>query len=349
MSMGLRLTEKWMQRALWLVAFVFAGFLIGLGQQVVENLADLAPVPSAEALIEPTKLASVKAEMKAANDANDAASEALEQAEHAHQAAEANTASAKDAFQNWIATRKATVSPDQDPEVIARTHGLDKLVAEERKALAAVELQKKAMLDAKQQAKRADDVYRTLLGPAERQVGEIEERAERKVFYLRIGVTIPLLMVAGWLFRYKRNSTYWPFAWGFIFFALFAFFVELVPYLPSYGGYVRYGVGIVLTVLGGRYAIRWLQGWRERQKVTEALPEQERRTTMRYDAALQRIGSSLCPSCERATNFHDASLGHCPHCGIGLFDCCPACKTRKNAFLRFCFSCGTPANASLAD
>jgi predicted RNA-binding Zn-ribbon protein involved in translation (DUF1610 family) len=187
------------------------------------------------------------------------------------------------------------------------------------------------------------------LRPAEQQAYAVALKAARKVFLFRLGVTLPLLIVAGWLFKYKRNGTYWPFTWGFIFFALFAFFVELVPYLPSYGGYVRYGVGIVLTVLGGRYAIRWLQGWIERQKAAEALPDQQRRTGMRYDVAMQRIGKNVCPSCERATNFEDETLGHCPHCGIGLFDRCPACRSRKNAFARFCFSCGTPANASLAD
>jgi predicted RNA-binding Zn-ribbon protein involved in translation (DUF1610 family) len=112
---------------------------------------------------------------------------------------------------------------------------------------------------------------------------------------------------------------------------------------------VRYGVGIVVTVIVGRYAIRWLHAWLERQRAAEAMPDAERRTTMRYDVAMERIAKNVCPSCERATNFKDEHLAHCPHCGIGLFDRCPACTTRKNAFTRYCFSCGTPANVSLAD
>ena len=35
MSKTLRLTEKWMHRGLWLVALVFAGFLIGLGLSLI--------------------------------------------------------------------------------------------------------------------------------------------------------------------------------------------------------------------------------------------------------------------------------------------------------------------------
>ena len=38
MANTLRLTEKWMHRGLWLVAFVFAGFLTGLGGTVVGDL-----------------------------------------------------------------------------------------------------------------------------------------------------------------------------------------------------------------------------------------------------------------------------------------------------------------------
>jgi hypothetical protein len=38
MANALRLTERWMHRGLWLVALVFAGFLIGLGGTVVGDL-----------------------------------------------------------------------------------------------------------------------------------------------------------------------------------------------------------------------------------------------------------------------------------------------------------------------
>jgi len=38
MSKSLRLSEKWFRRGLWLVAVVFASFLIGLGSTIVGDL-----------------------------------------------------------------------------------------------------------------------------------------------------------------------------------------------------------------------------------------------------------------------------------------------------------------------
>ena len=85
----------------------------------------------------------------------------------------------------------------------------------------------------------------------------------------RLALTLPLLVVAGWLFVKKRKSTHWPFVWGFILFTLFAFFGELVPYLHSYGGYERYIVGMLTTVLIGRQAIVSLKRFLEKQRLAE--------------------------------------------------------------------------------
>ena len=171
---------------------------------------------------------------------------------------------------------------------------------------------------------------------------------ELRVFGYRLALTLPLLGVAGWLFKRHRQSRWWPFVWGFIIFAVFAFFFELVPYLPSYGGYVRYIVGIVLTVAVGRWAIVALQRYLERQRAAEAQPDQMRRAELSYDTAVARMAKGVCPGCERAVDLKNPLIDFCPHCGIGLFDQCGVCRARKNAFSRFCQACGSPAVDSLA-
>lgn len=349
MSKGLRLTEQWMQRALWLVALAFASFLIGLGGKIVDNVWDVEPPLALEQFMDRKQVDALRAGQAAAQARSEAARLDLEQAAQRHAVARANTRSARETFDNWLATRRATARPDQDPELLARTRGLDKLAGDERAALAAVQAEQQALLDADQALQRARMRWERMEAPARQAYAKAANAKELRVFLYRLALTLPLLVLAGWLFARKRRSPYWPFVWGFIFFALFAFFFELVPYLPSYGGYVRYLVGIALTVLAGRYAIESLQRYLARQREAEALPDAQRRRTLRYDAALARLGKGLCPGCERPVDLKDTSVDFCPHCGIGLFDRCGCCTSRKNAFARFCFACGTAANTALAD
>ena len=349
MSKGLRLTQKWMQRGLWLVAIVFAAFLIGLGSKLVANMWDVEPALSIEQFIDPVTGPLVRAAANKAEKDASVAQERRDQATQKHQVAKSNSQLARDTFNNWLATREATARPDQDPELIAHTRALDAVQAAERSALAAVELQEQALLDAAQARERAALRWQALEQPARKAVASAERMRELRVFLYRLALTLPLLLGAVWLFAKKRNSSYWPFVWGFIFFATFAFFVELVPYLPSYGGYVRNIVGIVLTVVIGRQAIISLQRYLLRQKAAEALPDVQRRETLRYDTAFARLAKSVCPGCERSVDLNDKSVDFCPHCGIGLFDHCTQCTTRKGAFARFCFSCGTPGKAGLPD
>ena len=230
-------------------------------------------------------------------------------------------------------------------DVFRQARELDGLRQAERAAFSAVERQQQAALDARQAQERAQAELRTLQNGARGAFVEAQRAQELRVFGYRLALTLPLLVLAGYLFKKHRKGSSWPFVWGFIFFALFAFFVELVPYLPSYGGYVRYIVGIVLTVIGGRYAIRALQRYLERQQQAEALPDRERRRELDYDLALTRLAKGVCPGCERAVDLKDPKNDFCPHCGMGLHNHCTACQARKSAFARYCYSCGEPARA----
>jgi len=349
MSRGLRLTEKWMQRALWLVALAFAGFLVGLGGLVVQHMSDVEAPLGVEQFIDPAQASKLRAASEAAQTATDAARERRDQAHQQHAVAQSNTRSARATFDNWLATRQATARPERDAELIARTEALDELERVERAALAAQEAEDQILLDASQALARTAQQWEQLEAPARAALYEEMSARELRTFLYRLALTLPLLLVAGWLFKHKRKTRNWPFAWGFILFALFAFFFELVPYLPSYGGYVRYIVGIVLTVIAGRYAINALQAYLARQKQAEALPDADRRQGMRYDVAHARLAKGLCPGCERHVDLKSGDHDFCPHCGIGLFNRCGSCSARKNAFARFCFSCGTAANTTLAD
>ena len=345
MSKALRWSEKWFRFGLWLVAVVFASFLIGLGGTVVQNLPRVEDRVTLEDFMDRAAADQARAEIRQTGETRQVAQDQRDQAQLKLNAARANAQSARDTFNNWLATRAVTKRPEQDSELIARTQELDALKAAERQALAAVEKEQQVLLDAQQAEARAQRRLQVLQEAATDTFQREQRSQELRVFAYRLALTLPLLGVAGWLFAKKRQSTWWPFVWGFIYFALFAFFVELVPYLPSYGGYVRYIVGILITVLVGRYAIVALNRYLERQKAAEAMPDVERRKELSYDTALARLAKKVCPGCERPVDLTNTAIDFCPHCGICLFDHCGQCKERKSAFARFCHACGAAARA----
>ena len=345
MSKTLRWTEKWMQRGLWVVALVFASFLIGLGGTVVGDLPQVEQPLSLDDFMDKAAATALRNSIKATESAERDAEAALEQAQLKRQATQADSAAALETFNNWLSTRRATQLSGQDPELVARTRALDGLKDKERAAGMAVEAQRQAALDARQGTVRERRSLAGMEQAAQQKLNAEYRRVELRVFLYRLALTLPLLALAGWLFANKRKTTYWPFVWGFIFFALFAFFVELVPYLPSYGGYVRYIVGIVVTVLVGRQAIVALNRYLEKQKLAEQLPDAQRREELSYDTALTRLSKGVCPGCERPVDLKNPDIDFCPHCGIGLYDHCSACSARKSAFAKFCHACGEQGKA----
>ncbi|WP_284335557.1 zinc ribbon domain-containing protein [Comamonas sp. NoAH] len=343
MSKSLRLSETWFRRGLWVVALVFASFLIGLGSTVVDDLPQVEQRVSLDDFIDQQQASPLRTQLDALQQAQRQALDERDQAELQWQQARSDTQTARDGFNSWIATRSATQRSEQDPEVIRRNQELEQLRQTERKAQQALQNQQQVLLNARQETARVNHELEALESAARDQFYAAQRAQELRVFLYRLALTLPLLALAGWLFVKKRKSTWWPFVWGFIFFALFAFFVELVPYLPSYGGYVRYAVGITITVLVGRWAIVALQRYLERQREAEALPATERRTQLTYDKAWTHLSKGVCPGCERHVDLKDGVTDYCPHCGIGLFEACHACQARTSSFAKFCFSCGSAA------
>ncbi len=290
MKKSLRLSETWFNRGLWLVALVFAGFLIGLGGQIVEDLPGVDRQLELNDYIDKAKAAPLRTQLQNAEQAAQEARLAQDQARLLRDAAQSDSRNASESFNNWIATRQATQQSDQNAELLKRTQQLDAVKQRELSAIRALEAQDKALLDAEQAADKARIGLATLESAAQKHYDADALRLELQVFLIRLAITLPLLVLAGWLFRHKRKTAYWPFVWGFIIFAGFAFFVELVPYLPSYGGYVRYLVGIVLTVLIGRQAIVSLSRYLEKQHAA-------------VDSAYPQDSSSV-PKCEQEDAHH---------------------------------------------
>jgi rubrerythrin len=345
---GKRLSERWFNLALWLVALVFAVFLIGLGSLVVGDLPQVERSFTLDQFLDSERAKASADALKQLRREQDDNQRQSEQSRLALDAARAASEAARETFANWLKTRDATQRVDQDPGLIARTERLDALKAAERAVEERLESLDQAglALDERRTAQLGIDTE--LRGAAQERLDAAERGQQLRVFAYRLAVTLPLLALAGWLLLKRRNTRNWPFVWGFALAAAFAFFVELVPYLPSYGGYVWYGVGVVATLLAGRAVINALQAYNERQRAAELRPNEERRTEIAKDRALERLAKKVCPGCERPVDLANPAANFCPHCGIGIFEHCPACDHRKSTFERFCYACGNTAETRAA-
>jgi hypothetical protein len=341
---SLRVPERLFALATWAVSLVFAGFLVGLGGKIVRDLPGVEQRVAIEGFVDSARLGRLRQTRDSLARLAEDRQAARERAQLALTASGNAYRAARESFDNWISTRTATVDPRQDPEVLARTRALDGLKAGERDAQRDVERLDAELLAASQAEAARAGAEAALLDGARARWERAVFRQELRVFLIRLALTLPLLVLAGWLVARKRRSEYWPLLRGVVLFAVFTFFVELVPYLPSYGGYVRYGVGVVATAVAGVWVIRAMRRYLARRAEVAAQSEGERRQRLGYEEALRRMGAGVCPGCERPIAAAGAAPGNfCVHCGMRLYDDCRACGTHKNAFYPYCPTCGVPA------
>lgn len=340
--------------SMWIVSFVLASFLISLGGKVIADLP-LATKPVSlndftnQALIlrANSELTQAQNDLRELNLKRNEARAEFDKKSNDYQTAQKNS-------QNWLATRGATTSnpkaKEQDADLLALTSGLDKLGKEVRIASALQEDVRAKILAAERIVFEAERVIQQENDRAQPAYESAAKTAELKIFGLRLAITLPLLTLSGWMIYRKRKSRYWPLYRGFIIFSAFAFFFELVPYLPSYGGYVRSIAGIVICLVAAAYGIRWMQAYLIRRQEESKRNEQERRSTLNDVTAIQKMIAQLCPGCDRQipAALDGVKVNNCVYCGLKLFDFCHAkkdesleCGVRKNAFYKHCPSCGT--------
>ncbi|WP_147435981.1 serine endopeptidase [Litoreibacter meonggei] len=255
-------------------------------------------------------------------------------------------------FENWIKTRSATESSNQNAQVIERVEAIELLKLEERKAQRTVEALEQEAVKTNRALQDLQSQRSQILNDANAPYEKARKFEVLKVFMLRLALTLPLLLISGWMILKKRGSSYWPIYRSFILFSLFAFFVELVPYLPSYGGYVRYIVGILLALLFAHFSIKAMTRYLQNKKNEEKRPETEKRKLIEYETAVKKISDGVCPSCDRQFSAKkprkgegqpETNVDFCVHCGFCLFSKCTNCGERENSFYKFCGACGVPS------
>jgi predicted RNA-binding Zn-ribbon protein involved in translation (DUF1610 family) len=348
MFKGVRARERVFEALMWLVSIVLAGFLIGLGSLVIGDLPKASRPVAISDFVDPAqsaRLTTVRAELERLESAARASANDADVA--AGRADEAYT-SARETFDNWVRTRSATSDPAQDPEVLTRTRALDALKAAQDARNAEAAAAQSELNEIKVRLAENDAARERLNSAAMPHYERAKFIGEMQVFGLRLALTLPLLAIAAWMLLRRRGSDYWPMMRGFILFALFAFFVELVPYLPEYGGYVRYSVGIALTVILGHFGMKRMRAYLKAREFDESRSEPERVKSVAYDEALKKLAAKSCPGCDRILPATDAPIDYCVHCGMHLFNRCHTCETRKFAFFRYCMTCGAPATPESA-
>lgn len=116
-----------------------------------------------------------------------------------------------------------------------------------------------------------------------------------KIFGLRLLLAAPVLALGIWFFIRFRHHKYKALFLGFSLYSLYVFFVGLVPYLPSFGGYVRYGVGVLLAVSLGYYAIKYINTYVERKQAALKEAAVQRAAKIRQDTAQKGLRCPCMP------------------------------------------------------
>lgn len=128
----------------------------------------------------------------------------------------------------------------------------------------------------------------------------------------------------------------------------------LAPYLPSYGGYIRYSIGPTLIIIFEIYAINKIKAFIEHKKSELQVSTTERAKKAQPETAEKALDKHMCPSCgkdfivkkqDKSVSIKDKTATYgivtnfCRFCGLELFKECKKCGSENFAHLPFCCKC----------
>ena len=347
--------EKTSKLINYIVAIVLCGFLISLSGKLIDDVDQWKERPIVEEFQNTELLESKHLEIEKINTKIDLKTEKKSSIQNTIKVVNSNYDNAKKSFDNWLEARKTVGSPKEDKEVLLRANKLDEFYKTQQdweKELSNVNNKIYTLIKDKDKInelvqKEKDRAY-------DKRVKAIR-RYNLKVFLIRLLFILPILILGIFFIVKFRKHKYWPLFLGFILFSFYAFFFGLIPYLPSYGGYIRYTVGIILSILFGVYAINKIKAFIEQKKSELKVPTTERAKKVQTETAEKALDNHMCPSCGKdfivkkwdksvgkkdKTEIYGIVTNFCRFCGLELFKKCNICGSENFAHLPFCSNCG---------
>ncbi len=352
--------ERTSKLVYYAIALILCAFLILLSNQIIGDLDTATAQPEVEDFMNQQAVARLQsqenrlaAEVGTLRDKNTAVERIMETAQQ-------NYANEKQSFDNWVKARKTLGSPNEDQEVLDRAKRLDEFYKVEQAWRAQLSAQQVA-IEAKERQQAQLELEKERENSLAYDKYETELKSyQLRVFLIRLLFVGPILGLGIFFFvRYRRHK-FWPLFLGFTLFSLYAFFFGLVPYLPSYGGYVRSAVGIALSVGLGYYAIKTIRAYLERKRMELQESSQVRAQNVQLEVAEKALENHYCPSCGKdfilkkwefplpaeASTANRLVTDFCRHCGLELFSDCRKCGSKNFSHMPFCATCGTRPSAA---
>ena len=355
MDINSKKLEKTSRIIYYSISVILCLFLVLLCNKIIDDIDNTSVRPVEETFENKTKLSQLNLQENKLNLQGENYSSQKTLIEKTITTAKENYSNEKQSFDNWVQTRKTLGSPDKDQEVIDRARKLDEIhkIEEDWKIkLNDKQTEIEAVDNQKKELQKLIDIEKN---EAETKFEQSVKRYDLKVFLIRLLIVAPILALGIFFFvRYRRHK-YWPLYFGFTLFGFYAFFFGLVPYLPSYGGYIRYTVGIIVSVGLGYYAIKTIRKYIEERQAELKVSTNERSKKVQTEGAEKALENHYCPSCGKdfiikkwefpvkgkENELQKVVTDFCRHCGLELFCTCKQCENKNFAHLPFCSSCGT--------